>query len=391
MATYLITTSHWNEASIGVFLLTLNLATVIAQTPSGWLIDNTRYKRYLTAGAALTIAICVLVPAFASEMAPVLISAAILGLAAAVIPPAIAAITLGIVGPSGLTKQTGSNQAFNHAGNLVSAVAIGLVGTYVVSWGVSPIVAFLACSAAIIALMIPEKSIDHTVARGGVSKIEKKNQSESEQSALALVFTNRSLLIFMVCVGMFHLSNAAMLPLAGQKLALEHKELSTLYISICVVIAQIVMIGIAVLVGLRCDQWGRKRFLLVGFAVLPLRGLLFSQTENPYLIMSGQILDGIGAGIYGVIVILVVADLTRGTGVFNFATGVVITIQGLGASFGSFLGEWWAGEYGYSSSYALLTALGVIALLILAVLMPETHPDKVKPSRFNSGRSRSTT
>lgn len=235
--------------------------------------------------------------------------------------------------------------------------------------------------------MIPEKSIDHTVARGGVSKIEKDSQSESGRSALALVFTNRPLLIFMVCVGLFHLSNAAMLPLAGQKLALEHKELSTLYISICVVIAQVVMIGIAVLVGLRCDQWGRKRFLLVGFAVLPLRGLLFSQAENPYLIMSGQILDGIGAGIYGVIVILVVADLTRGTGVFNFATGVVITVQGLGASFGSFLGEWWAGEYGYSSSYALLTALGVLALLVLALLMPETHPDKVKSSRLTPSRS----
>ncbi|MFK7777065.1 MAG: MFS transporter [Gimesia sp.] len=378
LATFLISTAHWNEMSIGVFLLVLNFSTVIAQAPAGWLIDHTRYKRYLVAIAAVTVALCVMVPAFAPQMAPVLISASLLGFAAAFIPPAISAITLGIVGPEGLTKQTGSNQAFNHAGNVLSAVLIGVAGSYVISWGVSPIVAVLACSAAVMVLLIPEKSIDHVVARGGMSKIKPEIQTDGEEHTWRSVFSNRPLLIFMACIGMFHLANASMLPMAGQKLALSHKELSTLYLSICVIIAQFVMIGVSILIGLRSDSWGRKRFLLVGFAVLPLRGLLFAEATNPMVIMSGQILDGIGAGIYGVIVILVVADLTRGTGVFNFAMGVVVTVQGLGASFGSFLGEWWAGVYGYTSSYMMLTALGVIALLLLAIFMPETHPDKVK-------------
>lgn len=383
LSTYLISTGDWDEAKIGLVLLTMNLATVVAQTPSGWLIDHTRFKRYLIALAALTIAGCVMVPAFASRAAPVLIAAALIGFAAAVIPPAIAAITLGIVGPKGLTKQTGSNQAFNHAGNVFAAVAIGLVGAYVVSWGFGPIVAVMALAAAMIVLLIPEKSIDHVVARGGLTP--NNERAGSGKRAWGAVFTNGPLLVFMLCIGLFHLSNAAMLPMAGQKLAKlspEHKEMATLYLSVCVVIAQFVMIGVAVLVGLRSERWGRKVFLLIGFAVLPLRGLWFSQVGTPWLVMAGQVLDGIGAGVYGVIIFLVVADVTRGTGVFNFATGVVITVQGLGASFGSWLGEWWAGAYGYASSYALLTGLGVVALLILAVFMPETHPDKHRPHWF---------
>ena len=383
LSTYLISTGGWEEGKIGLVLLTMNLATVVAQTPSGWLIDHTRFKRYLTALAAVTIAGCVLIPAFAAQAAPVLIAAAFIGFAAAIIPPAIAAITLGIVGPQGLTRQTGSNQAFNHAGNVFAAVAIGAVGAYVVSWGFAPIVAVMAVGAAVIVLLIPEKSIDHVVARGGLS--EDQAGAGSGKQAWGAVFTNGPLLVFMLCIGLFHLSNAAMLPLAGQKLAKlspEHKQMATLYLSACVIIAQFVMIGVAVLVGLRSDRWGRKFFLLIGFAVLPLRGLWFSQVDTPWLVMTGQILDGIGAGVYGVIIFLVVADITRGTGVFNFATGVVITVQGLGASFGSWLGEWWAGAYGYASSYALLTGLGVLALLILAVFMPETHPDKRRPRWF---------
>lgn len=389
MATYLITTPDWNEASIGVFLLALNLSTVIAQSPAGWLIDRTRYKRYLIALAAIIIAVCVLAPPFAPEEPTVLLSAAFLGLAAAFIPPAISAITLGIVKPAGLTRQMGSNQAYNHAGNLFAAVSIGVVGSYVVPWAVSPIVAILATCAAIVVLRIPEKSIDHNVARGGFTADSEASGTESK-GGWAAVFTNSRLLIFMVCVGLFHLSNAAMLPLAGQKLALHHKELATFYLSICVIVAQLVMIGVAVLIGLRSDKWGRKPFLLIGFAALPLRGLLFSQATSPLLIISGQILDGIGAGVYGVIVVLVVADLTRGAGVFNFASGVVVTVQGLGASFGSWLGEWCAGTYGYNVSYALLTGIGVLALTILAAFMPETFTGAAKANPQNEGANRSS-
>ena len=373
MATYLISTSHWNEASIGVVLLTLNLATVVAQTPSGFWIDRSRRKRYLIAGAALTIAVCSLVPAFAPQRAPVLLSSALLGAAAAVVPPGIAAITLGIVGPAGMTRQLGSNQAFNHAGNFFAAVAIGVVSYFFIPWALFPVVATLATLAAITVLRIPEHTIDHDAARGGISNTGNDERGPSVGTALGKVFRNRPLAIFMLCVALFHLANAPMLPLAGQKLAKHHQDLATVYMSVCVIVAQAVMIGAAVLIGLRSEKWGRKPFLLIGFGVLPLRGLLFSQIDNPYLIMAGQVLDGIGAGVYGVIVFLVVADLTRGTGIYNFATSLVITLQGLGASFGSWIGEVWAGSLGYEMAFALLTGLAVLALTILAVLMPETR------------------
>ncbi|MEM9731019.1 MAG: MFS transporter [Myxococcota bacterium] len=373
LATYLISTSHWDESSVGVVLLTLNLATVIAQTPAGFAIDRTRHKRVLIATACTVIAGCVLVPAVAPERAPVLISCALIGVAAAIVPPAISAVTLGIVGPDGFTRQTGSNQAFNHAGNFFAATAIGVTAYLVIDWALFPVVAALAACAALTVLRIPERTIRHDVARGGFSEGGGDADGPTAAEGLRRIASNRPLMIFMVSVALFHLANAPMLPLAGQNIAKNHQELATVYMSVCVIVAQIVMIGVAALIGARSERWGRKPFLLLGFGVLPLRGLWFSQVENPYLVILGQVLDGVGAGVYGVIVFLVVADLTRGSGIYNFATSVVITLQGLGASLGSWVGEVWAGSLGYSMAFALLTGLAVVALTIIAVFMPETR------------------
>lgn len=362
---------------MGIVLLTLNLATVVAQTPAGFGIDRTRHKRILVAGACSIIAACVLVPTFAPQRAPVLISCALLGVAAAIVPPAIAAITLGIVGPQGFTRQTGSNQAFNHAGNFFAATAIGVTAYLVVDWALFPVVAALATCAAITVLRIPERTIRHDVARGGLSTKSADAEGPSALEGLKQIGRNWPLMIFMVSVALFHLANAPMLPLAGQNIAKSHQELATVYMSVCVIVAQLVMIGVAALIGARSERWGRKPFLLLGFGVLPLRGLWFSQIDNPYLVIVGQVLDGVGAGVYGVIVFLVVADLTHGTGIYNFATGVVITLQGLGASFGSWVGEVWAGSLGYSMAFALLTGLAVVALTIIAVFMPETRQQQL--------------
>jgi MFS family permease len=170
-----------------------------------------------------------------------------------------------------------------------------------------------------------------------------------------------------------------MLPLAGQKLALGDKQFATLFLAGCVIIAQLVMIGVAALVGLRADRWGRKAFLLVGFGVLPIRGLLFTLVDDPELVLAVQVLDGVGAGIYSVILFLVVADVTRGTGTFNLAQGVVITIQGVGAAFGSLLGEDLAGAFGYHVAFVSQSGLALVAFLVLLLAMPETRPKELSP------------
>jgi MFS family permease len=140
------------------------------------------------------------------------------------------------------------------------------------------------------------------------------------------------LLIFAVCAVLFHLANAAMLPLVGEKLALQDKNLGTTLMSACIVAAQIVMVPMAMLVGAKADRWGRKPLFLSGFLILPIRGVLYTFSDNSYWLVGVQLLDGVGAGIYGAIFPIVVADLMRGTGRFNVAQGAIITAQSVGAA-----------------------------------------------------------
>ena len=308
LASYLVGTSHWKEASVGLLLLILNIATVVAQAPAGFVIDRMRHKRVLVACASMTVAVCMLVPLMTKQKQPILLSCILIGIATAIIPSAIAAITLGIVGPSRFTRQTGSNQAYNHTGNLFATVVIGACSYFIVDWALFPTISILAICSAVLIMKIPKHTIHHDVARGGMSLPMQHSQAPSFGQAISIIVKNRPLMIFILCAALFHLANAPMLPLAGQKLALAQPKLATVYMASCVLVAQTVMIGIAILIGARAEQWGRKRFLLLGFVVLPLRGLWFSQVSDPYLIIAGQILDGIGAGVYGAIIFLVVAD-----------------------------------------------------------------------------------
>src|SRR6185437_13943098 len=102
--------------------------------------------------------------------------------------------------------------------------------------------------------------------------------------------------------------------------------------SACIVAAQIVMVPMALLVGARADRWGRKPLFLAGLAILPLRGVLYTLSDNAWWLVGVQLLDGVGAGIYGAIFPVIVADLMRGTGRYNVAQGIVITAQGVGAA-----------------------------------------------------------
>ena len=132
-----------------------------------------------------------------------------------------------------------------------------------------------------------------------------------------MLLSCRPLLVFALCAMLFHLSNAAMLPLVGQKLALQDKNLGTSLMSACIVAAQVVMVPVAMLIGAKADAWGHKRFFLAALAILPLRGALYTLSDNPAWLVGVQLLDGIGAGIYGAIFPVIVADLMRNTGRFN--------------------------------------------------------------------------
>jgi MFS family permease len=174
-------------------------------------------------------------------------------------------------------------------------------------------------------------------------------------------------------VTLFHLANAAMLPLVGQKLALQDKRLGTSLMSACIIAAQIVMVPMAMLAGARADRWGHKRFFLAALAILPIRGALYTLSDHEVWLVGVQLLDGIGAGIVGAIFPVIVADLMRDTGRFNVAQGAVITAQSIGAALSTTLAGVVVVKAGYTAAFLTLGAIAAVGLVVCWLLFPESR------------------
>jgi predicted MFS family arabinose efflux permease len=375
---YLKASQHWNPGQIGMATAASSIATVITQTPAGALIDRLRQKRTLIVVAAALVTIgCIAIALFPTF--PIVIGSQILiGIGAAVFAPAIAAITLGLVGRNKLDRRVGRNETFNHSGNLLAAVLAGLIGQFISRKGIFFLVGVMAVASAYSVLRIRKQEINHELARGDGEEGEQENQGKEQhqnhyESILKLLKDSR-ILMFTVAVVLFHFANAAMLPLVGQLLAQngEGKGLdSTVYMSACIIIAQLVMIPSAYLAG-RLANAGRKPIFLVGFAVLPIRGVLYTLSHNPFFLVSVQILDGIAGGIFGVLSVLMVADLTKGSGRFNLTQGMLATSIGIGASLSNLLAGFVVQKAGYNVGFLMLAALAAVALAVFWFLVPET-------------------
>ena len=388
LAIYLLTEQKWDEARIGIVMSVATIAGIVAQTPAGALVDVTRAKRLAMVAAALIVTVSsVLLPLFPSFW-PVAVSQGIANAAEAIFPPALAAISLGIFGHRAFTARIGRNETFNHAGNAVAAAIAGAAAYKFGPQVVFYLLAAMSIASLVSVLAIPENAIDHDLARGlhDAGEANGTTLAREQPSGLSILLTCRPLLIFAVCVTLFHLSNAAMLPLVGQKLALQDKNLGTSLMSACITAAQIVMVPMAMLVGARADRWGHKRFFLVALLILPIRGALYTLSDNMAWLVGVQLLDGIGAGIFGAIFPVIVANLMRNTGRFNVAQGAVITAQSIGAALSTTLAGLVVVEAGYSAAFLTLGAVAAVGALVCWFALPEMQA----PSAVNAGPSRQT-
>ncbi len=377
----------WNEATIGLVITLSAIAGLLAQAPAGALIDGTRHKRTVVILAALAVTLACLTLPFIDGFAVVAATQSLAGVAGAVFPPALAAITLGLVGPRGFARRIGRNEAFNHAGNATSAaLAAGtafLFGPVVVFW----IMAGLAAASILAMLTIPPQAIDHALARGLDAKLPATAELPSAWRSL---FGCRPLLIFAALMACFHLANAAMLPTVGEKLThLLGKDYATSLIAACIVAAQCVMVPVAALAGAKAESWGRKPIFLTAFGVLALRGALYTLFDDPWSLLGVQLLDGVGAGIFGALFPVVVADLTHGTGHYNLGQGAVATAQGVGAALSASLAGAVILGAGYAAAFLVLAAIAAAGFLGYLVLMPETAVTRGSSRRSRSGPSRS--
>ena len=372
LAIYLLTEQKWDEASIGVVMSIAAIAGIIAQTPAGALIDRSTAKRALMVAAAILVTLSSVTLPFLHRFELVAATQAIAAAAGAIFAPAVAAVTLGIVGPRAFARRTGRNEAFNHAGNATAAAIAGATayafGPVVVFW----LLAAMAAASILATLSIPPDAIDHQMARGLDDTPGSGGGGHDTPSGFQVLLTCKPLLIFAIATVAFHFSNAAMLPLVGQKLALVNRDLGTTLMSVCIIAAQMVMVPVAILVGRKADVWGRKPIFAVALAVLMLRGLLYPLSDNAYWLVSVQLLDGVGAGIFGALFPLVVADLTRGTGHFNVSQGAIATAAGLGGALSTAAAGLIIVKAGYSAAFLFLAAIAGAGLIGFAAMMPET-------------------
>ena len=367
---FLLTQAHWNQATIGAVLTVSGLIGITLHTPIGALIDSTHFKRGLIIGGTFALAVSALAIAWAPTLPVVLTADILMAVAGAIFAPTVAAITLGITNQQGLPARLGRNAAFDRAGNIFIAVLAGLVG-----WGFSQrsvfyLVPLFAVLTSLAVLSIPAHSIDHDRARA----LDDNSGTADHQKPAGwhVLLERRPLLVLSAANALFHFANAPMLLLLGQKLALAHPGEETALTSACIITAQLVTIPTALLVGWRANIWGRKCLLLVGFAALPIRGVLYTISDNAVWLVSVQILDGVAAGTLDALIPLVLADIMRGTGRYNAARGVLGTVQGVAGSLSMTVAGFLVIGTGYSATFLALSTVALVAWLLLLTAMPET-------------------
>jgi predicted MFS family arabinose efflux permease len=360
---------HWDAGAIGIAMAASSIAAALCQVPAGLLVDSARAKRLLVAASGLLVALGCLLIALMPHFATVVAAQAMLGAASAVIPPSIAALSLGLVSRRLLDARISRNEGFNHGGNFVAAGLAGGLGQYFgYQWIFYLVCGFAVASAAVVTLINPAE-IDHDRARGGEDPA-----SDGAPLAFRAVLGRRDLRIFLASVVLFHFGNAAMLPMAGQVLAQKHPGTDAIALSACIIAAQLVMVGVAWAVGRASARGiGRKTIFLVALAVLPVRGVLFSFTTSPYGVVAIQLLDGVAAGIFGVISVLIASDLMRGTGRFNLAQGLTALAVGVGAALSNATSGYVVQWFGYPAGFLFLAAIAAGALGFFAMRMPETR------------------
>ena len=366
LAAYLAS-SGWNPGRVGYVLTFGGLVSVAMQTPAGAVIDAAPRKRallalnlgVLVAGAFLLMGHLSSITVFSAQF--------LIGSAGAFLAPTVAAITLGIVGASAFDKQFGKNQSFNAAGNVFTALVIAYVSYKFGYRAMFAIAALLAIPTAISLFSIDPKQINYARARGAI-----ENACDSETKGLSSLLKDRTLLCFLATAFLFHLANAAMLPQLGEMLSKDNPKTAGPFMSACVIVTQLVITVSAAWIGKRAATKGRKPLLLLGFGVLPIRGILYTLTHAAGLLIAIQTLDGVANAIFVIVSILVIKDRTQGTGRFNIAAGALATMVGIGAATSNAIGGTLIQHLGYRASFPGLAGIALIAFALLWLTVPET-------------------
>jgi MFS family permease len=361
----------WAKSDVGIALTTGTLAAVIMQIPGGALADAVSWKRGLAAIGIVTIGISAVLLAVYPTFYAVFTAEILHGVTAGIAGSSIVAISLGLSKRHAASARISRNLRWAAAGNAVTAAVMGLCGGYFQSGAIFYAAAALCIPALIGLWLIRADEIDYLRARNAT----RKDHSFTLERVVN-VAKNRQLLLFALCLVLFHFSNASLLPLVGENLGAAEGAGNLLMMSTMVMVPQIVVAILAPWVGYWSELWGRKPLLLMGFGCEMLRAALFIFIANPAVLVVGQLLDGVTGATITLLTTLVIADLTTGTGRLNLTYGVVGTATGLAAAMSTAVTGFIAHRFGDTVSFSALGAVTAIGLIALWTLFRETRPEK---------------
>ena len=366
---------RWTPQDVGFVLSVSALAALLSQLPGGELVDFTRSKRLLVALGSIIVAVSAIIITVRPSVPAVFGGLILQGITGGLLGPAIASISLGIVGQSGLPDRLGRNQRFASIGGLISAGFMGLIAYFVSYRAIFALVAVLVVPLFVMLARIRPSEIHFGRACGAPDHHTIDQPARIKRKAL---WKNSVLLTFAAGLFLFQLANASILPLVGETLAYQRDRTSSLIVSALIILPQIVVAVAAPWVGKEAQSWGRRPLLLIGFVALLARAVLLAFVTNPLFLMGFQLLDGVSGAVVGVLTALVISDVTNGTGRFNLAQGSVGMASGIGAALSTALFGLVAAHFGRTVVFLSIAAVALLAVLLFFFFMPETRPSVAK-------------
>jgi len=383
-----LTDQGWSRTDLGIALSIAGIVGLAGQVPGGMLIDAVRDRRRAAGWAVAVLGIAVLLLSGWPQRLPVFLAVTLQSLASCVLGPAIAAISLALAGHALFSERLGRNMRFASIGNAAASLVMGVLGSLVaeraVFWLTAALVVPTLWSLRLMGrLPVPEAATatasatatttttTTTTTLGTEAGAERKLPSRAELRAL---LTDRRLVVFALACAMFHLASAPMLPLAAASVTRQAGDYAELLVGVAVVVPQAVVVLVSVWIGRAAEARGRRAMLLLGWGMLPLRGAMLALMPSPWLFPAAQALSGVSDAVFGIMMPLVAADLTRGTTRFNLCIGIFSLMMVLGGTMSTTLAGLAADFLGEAAAFLLLALAGLAGTAMVWLLMPETKP-----------------
>jgi MFS family permease len=366
IAVYLVS-QRWTQTSIGLALSIGTVAAMASQVPAGAVVDAIPNKTRVAAFSVLAFTACALMFAIYPIPLFVYLAEILHGISSCTLGPAIAAMSLVITGRFGMGLRLGRNARYAAVGNGVGALLMGACGQYISERAVFYLTAAFTLPALV--ALLPLRRV--AVAAGELRPAPRRPGQRRTQ--FLHVLADRRLLIFCGCAMLFTFANSPMLMLMSGTMTAKVGNPSLL-VAACIVVPQIIVAIASPAVGRLAERRGRRIVLIIGFCMLPVRGLLFAVSTNPTLVVAVQALDGIGGACFGIMVPLIVSDVAARTGHFNLSLGFVGFGVGIGATLSTPAAGWLADHFGMRLAFFFLAAVGLAAVALVSAAMPETRP-----------------